>query len=78
MLTGMTERGFSLTGVPRASHNYLTQTMPTYDPDVSVSQLWIDKEVINGKVCLTFVDNGKGMDLDYLLPSDPLTNQLAS
>ncbi|XP_062570925.1 MORC family CW-type zinc finger protein 3-like isoform X3 [Saccostrea cucullata] len=32
-----------------------------YDPDVNASELWIDKRDINGKVCLTFTDNGNGM-----------------
>nr|KAG5704012.1 hypothetical protein BaRGS_032101 [Batillaria attramentaria] len=38
-----------------------------YDPDVAASELWIDWEMINGKQCLTFVDNGKGMDHTHLL-----------
>ena len=38
-----------------------------YDPDVSASHLWIDKEIVKGKICLTFTDNGKGMDLEHLL-----------
>ncbi|GAB1609197.1 family CW-type zinc finger 3-like, partial [Argonauta hians] len=38
-----------------------------YDPDVNASQLWIDKTVVNNKICLTFVDNGNGMDSEKLL-----------
>ncbi|XP_030622874.1 MORC family CW-type zinc finger protein 3-like [Chanos chanos] len=33
-----------------------------YDPDVGAKNFWIDKTVIKEKVCLTFVDNGVGMD----------------
>nr|XP_022292536.1 MORC family CW-type zinc finger protein 3-like isoform X1 [Crassostrea virginica] len=32
-----------------------------YDPDVNASELWIDKRDVNGKVCLTFTDNGNGL-----------------
>ncbi|CAE1304793.1 MORC [Acanthosepion pharaonis] len=38
-----------------------------YDPDVNASQLWIDKYNINNKICLSFVDNGNGMEPDKLL-----------
>ncbi|XP_036075741.1 MORC family CW-type zinc finger protein 3 isoform X1 [Rousettus aegyptiacus] len=37
-----------------------------YDPDVNAKQLWIDKTVINNEICLTFTDNGNGMDSDKL------------
>ncbi|XP_056014445.1 MORC family CW-type zinc finger protein 3-like isoform X3 [Ostrea edulis] len=37
-----------------------------YDPDVNASELWIDNRDINGKVCLTFTDNGNGMVVDKL------------
>jgi C4-dicarboxylate-specific signal transduction histidine kinase len=37
-----------------------------YDPDVKASQLWIDKIRIHGKLCLTFTDNGNGMQPDKL------------
>ncbi|KAK2839889.1 hypothetical protein Q5P01_013629 [Channa striata] len=33
-----------------------------YDPDVSAKQFWIDKTVIKGEECLTFMDNGNGLD----------------
>lgn len=38
-----------------------------YDPDVNASQLWIDKYNISNKICLSFVDNGNGMEPDKLL-----------
>ncbi|XP_004696997.2 MORC family CW-type zinc finger protein 3 [Echinops telfairi] len=37
-----------------------------YDPDVNAKQIWIDKTVINGRICLTFTDNGNGMTSDKL------------
>ncbi|NWH58499.1 MORC3 protein, partial [Geococcyx californianus] len=37
-----------------------------YDPDVSAKQIWIDKTVINDSVCLTFTDNGNGMNSEKL------------
>lgn len=37
-----------------------------YDPDVNASEIWIDKRVINGMTCLTFVDNGNGMNPNKL------------
>ncbi|KAL8190541.1 UNVERIFIED_CONTAM: MORC CW-type zinc finger protein 3 [Gekko kuhli] len=37
-----------------------------YDPDVNAKQMWIDKTVINGCTCLTFMDNGNGMNADKL------------
>ncbi|XP_067401385.1 MORC family CW-type zinc finger protein 3 isoform X1 [Emydura macquarii macquarii] len=37
-----------------------------YDPDVNAKQIWIDKTVINGNVCLTFTDNGNGMTSEKL------------
>ncbi|KAI7808314.1 MORC family CW-type zinc finger protein 3 [Triplophysa rosa] len=33
-----------------------------YDPDVSAKKFWIDKAKIGGQDCLTFTDNGAGMD----------------
>ncbi|XP_030622894.1 MORC family CW-type zinc finger protein 3-like [Chanos chanos] len=33
-----------------------------YDPDVGAKNFWIDKTVIKGKICLTFLDNGVGMN----------------
>ncbi|XP_069886753.1 MORC family CW-type zinc finger protein 3 [Dipodomys merriami] len=37
-----------------------------YDPDVNAKQIWIDKTVINNRICLTFTDNGNGMTPDKL------------
>ncbi|NXF10043.1 MORC3 protein, partial [Smithornis capensis] len=37
-----------------------------YDPDVSAKQIWIDKTVISGHICLTFTDNGNGMNSEKL------------
>ncbi|XP_054830957.1 MORC family CW-type zinc finger protein 3 [Eublepharis macularius] len=37
-----------------------------YDPDVNAKQMWIDKTIINDITCLTFMDNGNGMNADKL------------
>ena len=37
-----------------------------YDPDVNARELYIDKQVINSEVCLTFQDNGAGLNWDKL------------
>uniref|UniRef100_A0A9J8C5B2 MORC family CW-type zinc finger 3a n=1 Tax=Cyprinus carpio carpio TaxID=630221 RepID=A0A9J8C5B2_CYPCA len=37
-----------------------------YDPDVSAKQFWIDKTTIKSQDCLTFMDNGAGMDYDKM------------
>ncbi|XP_056367977.1 MORC family CW-type zinc finger protein 3 [Oenanthe melanoleuca] len=37
-----------------------------YDPDVSAKQIWIDKTVISDNICLTFTDNGNGMNSEKL------------
>ncbi|MEE6467884.1 hypothetical protein FKM82_008097 [Ascaphus truei] len=37
-----------------------------YDPDVNAKQLWIDKTIIKSRTCLTFTDNGNGMNQDKL------------
>ncbi|NXE76766.1 MORC3 protein, partial [Cochlearius cochlearius] len=37
-----------------------------YDPDVSAKQIWIDKTAINDNICLTFTDNGNGMNSEKL------------
>ncbi|XP_067849372.1 MORC family CW-type zinc finger protein 3a isoform X2 [Heptranchias perlo] len=33
-----------------------------YDPDVNAKQMWIDKTMIKQHICLTFADNGYGMN----------------
>ncbi|XP_046363839.2 MORC family CW-type zinc finger protein 3-like [Haliotis rufescens] len=38
-----------------------------YDPDVNASELWIDKVEVGGLQCMTFADNGNGLDEDKLL-----------
>ncbi|XP_059824836.1 MORC family CW-type zinc finger protein 3a [Hypanus sabinus] len=37
-----------------------------YDPDANAKQLWIDKTVIKGHICLIFTDNGQGMNQEKL------------
>ncbi|XP_030622892.1 MORC family CW-type zinc finger protein 3-like [Chanos chanos] len=37
-----------------------------YDPDVGAKNFWIDRKVIKEKVCLTFGDNGVGMDYEKM------------
>uniref|UniRef100_A0A4W3JG48 MORC family CW-type zinc finger 3 n=1 Tax=Callorhinchus milii TaxID=7868 RepID=A0A4W3JG48_CALMI len=37
-----------------------------YDPDVNARQIWIDKTLIKDHICLTFTDDGRGMNLDKL------------
>ncbi|XP_067322811.1 MORC family CW-type zinc finger protein 3 isoform X1 [Anolis sagrei] len=37
-----------------------------YDPDVNAKQMWIDQTIINGNICLIFMDNGNGMNADKL------------
>lgn len=37
-----------------------------YDPDVNAKQFWIDKSVIKYEDCLTFMDNGNGMDYETM------------
>lgn len=33
-----------------------------YDPDVNAKQLWIDKTIVNEQECLSFMDNGNGLN----------------
>ncbi|XP_070770954.1 MORC family CW-type zinc finger protein 3a [Enoplosus armatus] len=33
-----------------------------YDPDVSAKHFWIDKTMVKGEECLSFMDNGNGLD----------------
>ncbi len=33
-----------------------------YDPDVRARQFWIDKTVVKGQECLSFMDDGNGLD----------------
>ena len=45
---------------------YFSSPDNAYDPDVNASEIWIDKREINEKTCITFVDNGNGMDPNKL------------
>ncbi|XP_026150487.1 MORC family CW-type zinc finger protein 3-like [Mastacembelus armatus] len=74
-MAAQTERGVPLSSVsPRFLHsNSTSHTWPfgaiamlidnAYDPDVSAKQFWIDKTVVKDQDCLTFMDNGYGLDL---------------
>ncbi|XP_056611495.1 MORC family CW-type zinc finger protein 3a isoform X2 [Triplophysa dalaica] len=73
-----TERGIPLSALsPKFLHsNSTSHTWPfsaiaelidnAYDPDVSARQFWIDKTRIRDQDCLTFMDNGAGMDYDKM------------
>ncbi|KAM4700653.1 MORC family CW-type zinc finger protein 3-like [Discoglossus pictus] len=37
-----------------------------YDPDVNAKQMWIDQTFIKTQLCLTFTDNGNGMNQEKL------------
>ncbi|KAF3843168.1 hypothetical protein F7725_002017 [Dissostichus mawsoni] len=37
-----------------------------YDPDVNAKQFWIDKIVVKKQDCLSFMDNGYGLDKDKI------------
>ncbi|KAB5576854.1 hypothetical protein PHYPO_G00203300 [Pangasianodon hypophthalmus] len=77
-MAAQTERGIPLSAVsPRYLHtNSTSHTGPfsaiaelidnAYDPDVSAKQFWIDKTVVKDQDCLTFMDNGNGMDYDKM------------
>ncbi|KAM4730843.1 MORC family CW-type zinc finger protein 3a [Anableps anableps] len=69
-----TDRGVPLSTLsPKFLHtNSTSHTWPfsaiaelidnAYDPDVNAKQFWIDKTVVKGEVCLSFMDNGNGLD----------------
>ncbi|XP_058885069.1 MORC family CW-type zinc finger protein 3-like isoform X1 [Acipenser ruthenus] len=77
-MAAQTENGIPLSALcPKFLHtNSTSHTWPfsaiaelidnAYDPDVNAKQLWIDKTLINGQTCLTFMDNGNGMDRDKM------------
>lgn len=79
MATTSEDRGIpSSTLCPKFLHsNSTSHTWPfsaiaelidnAYDPDVNAKQFWIDKAVINGQVCLSFMDNGNGLDYEKML-----------
>uniref|UniRef100_A0A8C1IHA7 MORC family CW-type zinc finger 3a n=1 Tax=Cyprinus carpio TaxID=7962 RepID=A0A8C1IHA7_CYPCA len=78
MMAVQTERGIPLSALnPKFLHtNSTSHTWPfgaiaelidnAYDPDVSAKQLWIDKTTIKSQDCLTFMDNGAGMDYNKM------------
>ncbi|KAF5903095.1 MORC family CW-type zinc finger protein 3-like, partial [Clarias magur] len=77
-MAAQTDRGIPISAVsPRFLHtNSTSHTGPfsaiaelidnAYDPDVSATQFWIDKTAVKGQDCLTFTDNGNGMDYDKM------------
>ncbi|KAJ8389731.1 hypothetical protein AAFF_G00114370 [Aldrovandia affinis] len=77
-MAAQTERGIPLSALsPKFLHtNSTSHTWPfsaiaelidnAYDPDVSAKQFWIDKTRIKGLDCLTFMDNGAGMNYDKM------------
>ncbi|CAI5772577.1 family CW-type zinc finger 3 isoform X1 [Podarcis lilfordi] len=78
MASALKENGIPLSALcPKFLHtNSTSHTWPfsaaaelidnAYDPDVNAKQMWIDKTVINENTCLTFMDNGNGMNADKL------------
>ncbi|MGH0133903.1 UNVERIFIED_CONTAM: hypothetical protein FKN15_067389 [Acipenser sinensis] len=86
-MAAQTENGIPLSALcPKFLHtNSTSHTWPfsaiaelidnAYDPDVNAKQLWIDKTLINGQTCLTFMDNGNGMDRDKMHKMLRLTMQ---
>ncbi|XP_016524046.1 MORC family CW-type zinc finger protein 3a isoform X2 [Poecilia formosa] len=73
-MAAQTDRGVPLSTLsPKFLHtNSTSHTWPfsaiaelidnAYDPDVSAKQFWIDKTMVKGEVCLSFMDNGNGLD----------------
>ncbi|XP_067459824.1 MORC family CW-type zinc finger protein 3a isoform X1 [Thunnus thynnus] len=73
-MAAQTDRGVPLSTLcPKYLHtNSTSHTWPfsaiaelidnAYDPDVSAKQFWIDKTMINKEECLSFMDNGNGLD----------------
>ncbi|XP_035860319.1 MORC family CW-type zinc finger protein 3a isoform X2 [Sander lucioperca] len=73
-MAAQTDRGVPLSTLcPKFLHtNSTSHTWPfsaiaelidnAYDPDVSAKQFWIDKTVVKEIECLTFMDNGNGLD----------------
>ncbi|XP_039674451.1 MORC family CW-type zinc finger protein 3a isoform X1 [Perca fluviatilis] len=73
-MAAQTDRGVPLSTLcPKFLHtNSTSHTWPfsaiaelidnAYDPDVSAKQFWIDKTVVKDIECLTFMDNGNGLD----------------
>ncbi|XP_029315454.1 MORC family CW-type zinc finger protein 3a isoform X2 [Cottoperca gobio] len=74
MMAAQTDRGVPLSTLcPKYLHtNSTSHTWPfsaiaelidnAYDPDVSAKHFWIDKTVVKKQECLSFMDNGNGLD----------------
>lgn len=45
---------------------YFILTDNAYDPDVCAKQFWIDKTIVEGQECLSFMDNGNGLDRETM------------
>ncbi|KAK5617728.1 hypothetical protein CRENBAI_001137 [Crenichthys baileyi] len=77
-MAAQTDRGVPLSTLsPKFLHtNSTSHTWPfsaiaelidnAYDPDVSAKQFWIDKTVVKGEICLSFMDNGNGLNLETM------------
>ncbi|XP_075963210.1 MORC family CW-type zinc finger protein 3a isoform X2 [Anarhichas minor] len=77
-MAAQTDRGVPLSTLsPKFLHsNSTSHTWPfsaiaelidnAYDPDVSAKQFWIDKIAVQGQECLSFMDNGNGLDHEAL------------
>ncbi|KAJ0070302.1 hypothetical protein NL108_007641 [Boleophthalmus pectinirostris] len=74
MMAAQTDRGIPLSTLsPKYLHtNSTSHTWPfsaiaelidnAYDPDVNAQHFWIDKTVVNKQECLSFMDDGNGLD----------------
>lgn len=51
---------------PRCCYKMCLLIDNAYDPDVNAKQFWIDKTVVHGQDCLSFMDNGNGMDYETM------------
>ncbi|KAL4657007.1 MORC family CW-type zinc finger protein 3-like isoform X1 [Arapaima gigas] len=77
-MAAQSERGIPLSALsPMFLHtNSTSHTWPfsaiaelidnAYDPDVNAKQFWIDKTIIKGHDCLSFMDNGAGMNYNKM------------
>ncbi|XP_037645921.1 MORC family CW-type zinc finger protein 3-like isoform X2 [Sebastes umbrosus] len=77
-MAAQTDRGVPLSTLcPKYLHtNSTSHTWPfgaiaelidnAYDPDVSAKHFWIDKIVVKEEECLSFMDDGNGLDLETM------------
>ncbi|XP_054888271.1 MORC family CW-type zinc finger protein 3a isoform X2 [Poeciliopsis prolifica] len=77
-MAAQTDRGVPISTLsPKFLHtNSTSHTWPfsaiaelidnAYDPDVSAKRFWIDKTMVKGEVCLSFMDNGNGLNLETI------------